>query len=180
MYLNNEANLKFQAPQVFFVPKKTEDALNLFALAELVVLLQQECCLLPVSYWSSGTRGELHLLVAVVELHVKVGTETLPMICDEDSSVTKSKKAHRKSIFLDHTQVKNRVELDLLLALHLQIELLDEGHVGDDLMGGDVADHCLLLLNSSERLEAEAIFVVPELQHSFLRIILLKRSRIKN
>ena len=75
--LNNKANPDIQGPQVFFVPKQTEDAFHSIALAKLVVLLQQEGCLEPVSVWRGRASGELHLLVAVVELHVKVGTESL-------------------------------------------------------------------------------------------------------
>ena len=65
---------------MFFVPFKTEDALHLLAGGEDVVLLQQEGCLLPVGGGSCRAGGELNLLVAVVELHVKVGAEALGTI----------------------------------------------------------------------------------------------------
>ena len=77
--LNNEADPDVEGPRVFFVPEKTEDALHLLPGAELVVLLQQEGCLKPVSGWRCRTRGEFDLLVAVVELYVKVCTESLKM-----------------------------------------------------------------------------------------------------
>ena len=135
-----------------------------------------------MSGWRFGTSGEFDWLVAVVELHVKVGTESLRIIIimqtitDKKKSNPEKNSAHRKSIILGHSQIKNFVELHIFLRLHFQVELLDEGHVGDDLMRADAGDDCLLLLERLERLEAEAIFLIPEFQRSFLAIILLNRK----
>ena len=107
--LDHEANPDIEGPGIFLVPKQAKNALHLNPSTELVVLLQQEGSLKPVSDGSCGTCGESHRLMAVVELHIKVGTESLVMIdCVKTKQFSNLKEnlTHRESIFLNHPQIK--------------------------------------------------------------------------
>ena len=76
-YLYNDTNPEVKAP--IRVPRSAhvDNALDEVSITELVVPLQMETGLLPVSRRGAGAGGELDRQMAVTELHIEVGRQAL-------------------------------------------------------------------------------------------------------